>query len=220
MRGQGPSRSEPFTHRPMRMRSARPARRRECSRSARAVCVALLVPLLICTMAGDAGAQVRVGRDSSTRLNRFGRDLAYGTALGFGYAGVDQLRDDPPEWGKGWRGYGKRLASNVGEFVIQESVTDALAAAMHRPLDYRVSHSRRWSRRLGWALQAAVTDPMPDGTHPVAVPRIVGAYAGSIAQASWRPATAGGRTRTALVNGTVSLAIGAAINVYHEWRGR
>jgi hypothetical protein len=60
---------------------------------------------------------------------------------------------------------------------------------------------------------------MPDGTHPLAVPRIVGAYAGSFAQASWRPATPSGRTRTALVNGTSSLVIGAAINLFYEWRG-
>jgi hypothetical protein len=199
----------------MRMSNAVPPRRRQCSRAARGLALLAFVSL---AASRDARAQVRVGSDSSTRLNRFGRDLAYGTALGFAYAGVDQLRNDPAEWGKGWRGYEKRLASDVGEFVIQESVTDALAAAMHRPLDYQHSHSRRLSRRIGWALQAAVTDPMPNGTHPIAVPRIVGAYAGSFAQAAWRPATASGRTRTAVVNGTVSLLIGAAINLYYELR--
>jgi len=184
------------------------------------MCASIVLASSFLLLGRDAAAQVRVGRDSSTRLNRYGRDLAYGVALGFGYAGVDQLRDDPLQWGKGWRGYEKRLASNVGEFVIQESVTDAVAAAMHRPLDYQVSHSRRWSRRIGWALQAAVTDPLPSGRHPVAVPRILGAYAGSFAQASWRPETPAGRTRTALVNGTASLVIGALINLFHEWRDR
>src|SRR4051794_34597190 len=75
-----------------------------------------------------SSAQSRVGRDSSTRTARYPRDIAYGTGLGFVYAGIDQLRDDPEEWGKGWPGYGRRLASNVGEFWIQESVTDLLAA--------------------------------------------------------------------------------------------
>lgn len=50
----------------------------------------------------------------------------------------------------------------------------------------------------------------------LAIPRIVGAYSGSFAQAAWRPATAQSRTRTALVNGTVSLLIGAGINLYYE----
>jgi hypothetical protein len=163
-----------------------------------------------------AESQSRVGRDSSTRLARYGHDLAYGGVLAFAYAGVDQLRNDPIEWGKGWPGYGKRLASNLGEFVIQETVTDVLAAAMNRPLDYQPSPHHKTSARIGWALQRAFTDPMPDDTHPLAVPRIVGAYAGSFAQASWRPGTS--RTRIALVNGTTSLLIGGAINVYHEMR--
>ena len=70
-----------------------------------------------------AAAQVRVGRDSSTRLNRFGRDLIYGTGMGLLFAEVDHLRHEPPEWGKGWEGYRKRAASDIGEFVIQEGTT-------------------------------------------------------------------------------------------------
>ena len=181
----------------------------------------LLAVLVLSIGAGrprPARAQSRIGSDSSTRLARYGHDLAYGTALGFGYAGVDQWRNNPAEWGKGWPGYEKRVASNVGEFVIQESVTDVLAAAMNRPLDYQPSPHRKTSARIAWALQRAYTDPMPDHTHPLAVPRIVGAYAGSFAQASWRPATSSGRTRIALVNGTTSLLFGALINLYHEAR--
>lgn len=177
-----------------------------------------ITALLALSIASMARAQGRVGADSSTRWTRYGRDLAYGSALGLVWAGVDQSRNDPAEWGKGWSGYGHRAASDVGEFVIQESVTDVLAAAMNRPLDYQRCRCSHFSRRMGWALQAAVTDPMPNDTHPIAVPRIIGAYAGSFAQAAWRPDTPSGRTRTALVNGTVSLLIGGVINIYHEIR--
>jgi hypothetical protein len=175
------------------------------------VALAALVP-------SEARAQVRVGSDSSTRLNRYGRDLVFGTLMGFAYAGVDQWRNDPPEWGNGGQGYGKRLASNVGEFVIQETMTDILAAAAKRPLDYQPSPHHDTGARIGWALQQAVTDRMPDDTHPIAYPRIVGAYAGSFAQAAWRPNTGSGRMRIGLVNGTTSLLVGAAINLYHEFR--
>jgi hypothetical protein len=177
-----------------------------------------LIALLAMFVAPPIVAQGRVGKDSSTRTTRYGRDLAYGSVLGLGWAGVDQLRNNPPEWGKGWRGYGRRAASDIGEFVIQETVTHIVAAQMDRPLDYQRCRCHHLSRRIGWALQAAVTDPMPNDTHPIAVPRILGAYAGSFAQAAWRPDTPSGRTRTALVNGTVSLLIGAAINVYYEMR--
>lgn len=220
MRGRRGTRGGPPTLRPMQqtrsMRSTRGLR----ARVARPARLMALLSLFLVAAAYRAPAQSNVDADAEPRLRRFGHDIAFGTLLGFAYAGVDQLRNDPPEWGKGWPGYGRRLASDVGEFVIQESVTDGIAAMMNRPLDYEPSHSRDWSRRISRALQGAVTDQMPDGTHPIAVPRIVGAYAGSFAQASWRPAPAGGRTRTALINGTVSLIIGAGINLYREWRAR
>lgn len=167
-----------------------------------------------------AGAQGRVGPDSTTRTKRYRQDLAYGTALGFVYAGIDQQRNDPAEWGRGWRGYERRLASNVGEFVIQESVTDVLAAVMNRQLDYQRCRCTATGSRVGWALASSVTDPLPDGHRALAVPRIVGAYAGSFAQAAWRPHTNGSITRVGLVNGTTSLLIGAGINLFYELRRR
>jgi len=161
-------------------------------------------------------AQSRVGADSATRLTRFGRDIAYGTLEGLAFAGLDQLRDEPVEWQRGWRGYGQRVASNLGEFYIQEAVTEGLAAVLNHPLDYPHSPNRGTTDRISWALRAALFDRMPKGKQELAIPRIVGAYAGSFAQGSWRPGD-GHRTRSALVNGTTSLAIGAVINLYHEF---
>lgn len=177
----------------------------------------VLGAVLLCVAPAGAGAQVRVGRDSSTRLNRFGRDLIYGTGMGLLFGEIDHLRNEPPEWGKGWDGYRKRAASDVGEYVIQEGVTESLAAVLHRPLDYERCPCRGAWNRVRWALWGSLTDPLPDGRHPIAVPRIVGAYAGSFAQASWRPSD-GDRVRTAVLNGTVSLLIGAGINLFQEAR--
>lgn len=164
-----------------------------------------------------ASAQVHVGKDSATRLLRLGRDLMYGTAEGLAFAGYDQVTNDPPEWGKGWRGYGRRAASNIGEFYIQESATEGLAALMDRPLDYTRCPCHETHSRIAWALHGMYADEMRDGTHPLAVPRIVGAYLGSVAQASWRPSHGHSRMRVALLNGTTSLAIGGLINLYHEF---
>lgn len=174
---------------------------------------------VVCVVAGSTRAQAQAGvrRDSTTRLQRFAHDAKYGIVEGLAFSGVDQARNNPPEWGKGWSGYGRRAASNVGEFLIQESVTEGLAAVMHRPLDYRRCRCHSTAARIGSALRGAVTDGMPNGSHPLAVPRIVGAYAGSFAQASWRPSR-GNRTQTALVNGTSSLALGVLINLYHEFK--
>jgi hypothetical protein len=176
------------------------------------------VTVMTATVSHVTHAQGRVGKDSATRLTRFGRDVVYGTAEGLAFAGVDQVTHSPGEWGKGWRGYEKRAASNVGEFLIQESVTEGLAAAMNRPLDYTRCKCRGTTTRIERAIKGAFTDQMPDGTHPLAIPRIVGAYTGSLAQATWRPDASSGRVRVGLLNGTTSLAIGALINLYREFK--
>ena len=176
-----------------------------------------VVSVVAVCAATNARAQSRVGSDSATRWTRLGRDAVYGIAEGLIFAGVDQARNDPPSWGSGGSGYAKRAASNVGEFLIQEGVTEGLAALMNRPLDYKRCRCSGTGTRIGHAIQGGLTDQMPDGTHPLAIPRIVGAYAGSVAQASWRPSD-GNRARTAIVNGTTSLAIGALINLFYEFR--
>ncbi|HMA24481.1 MAG TPA: hypothetical protein VKP00_10815, partial [Gemmatimonadaceae bacterium] len=91
-----------------------------------------------------------------------------------------------------------------------------LAAVMHRPLDYRRCRCRSTGARIASALRGALTDQLRNGSHALAIPRIAGAYGGSFAQASWRPND--NRTQTALLNGTSSLALGALINLYHEFR--
>jgi hypothetical protein len=177
---------------------------------------ALLIVIALTPAAADAQ---RVGRDSATRLTRFGRAVAYGAAMSFIYSGVNQINNQPAEWGKGWNGYGKRYASNLGEFVIQEGVTEGMAAIMKRPLDYTRCHCTGTGRRVGYALAGAVTDQMPNGNHPVAIPRIVGAYAGAYAQSTWWPGSRS-RANQTLLNGTSSLAIGGLINLYHEFKHR
>jgi hypothetical protein len=186
------------------------------TRHARRTFSILAATLLAALASGKAHAQSRVGADSARRLDRFGRDLLYGTAEGLAYAGLDQLRDQPVEWSRGWRGYGKRAASNVGEFVIQEGVTEGLAAAMNRPLDYAACACRGTPARFWWAVRGALLDQTAHGHESLAIPRIAGAYIGSAAQAAWRPENSD-RVGVALLNGTTSLALGAVINLYHEF---
>jgi hypothetical protein len=176
----------------------------------------LAAAALVALASGRASGQSRVGADSARRSDRFVRDLGYGTLEGLAYAGLDQLRDQPVEWDRGWRGYGKRAASNLGEFYIQEGVTEGLAAVMDRPLDYSPCECRATLGRIWWAVRGAVFDRMPHGHEAVAIPRIAGAYLGAYAQTAWRPED-NGRARVTIVNGTTSLALGAAINLYHEF---
>ena len=178
---------------------------------------ASLVLSLTSVPAIPLAAQVRVDNGRHTRLQRFARDMAYGTAEGLVFAGLDQAMSRPSEWGTGINGYEKRAASNVGEFAIQEGVTEGLAAALKHSLDYTRCRCRGTVSRIGHALLGTVADEAPGGAYSLAIPRMAGAYAGAFAQASWRPGPSSNRVQVALRNGTTSLAFGALINMFHEF---
>jgi hypothetical protein len=171
--------------------------------------------LLASGFAGTVAAQARIG--GHTRLERFGIDLGYGVLMGLAFAAYDQARNDPPQWGNGASGYGRRAASNIGGFVIEEGVTEGLAAAMNRPLDYTHCKCQGFGPRTWHALLGGVTDEMPGGSRQFAVPRVVGAYVGSFAQSAWRPHGSRNWLSLGLGRGTASLAIGAGINLFHEF---
>ncbi len=179
---------------------------------ARAAAVAFTMSTLAAT---SLAAQARIG--NHTRLERFAIDLGYGVLEGLAFSAYDQARNDPPQWGNGGSGFAKRAASNVGGFVIQEGVTEGLAAAMNRPLDYAHCKCQGVGARTRHALLGAITDEMPNGSHVFALPRVAGAYAGSFAQSAWRPQGARNWFQLGLGRGTASLAIGAGINLFHEF---
>ena len=176
----------------------------------------LAVAIGALAIANTAGAQKFPGYDSTTREHRLVSDLVYGTAMGIVFSGVDQWRDDPEEWGDSWNGYGKRVASNLGGFYIQEGVTYGLSSAMNRPMQYNRCNCVGTGKRASWAVRGAFFDQLPNGKQPLAVPRIVAAYAGSFAQVAWRPSN-GNNAWLGFTRGTSSLAIGALINLYHEF---
>src|SRR5437763_1848084 len=119
--------------------------------------------ILLLAFAPMLSSQVRVDNNKHTRLQRFARDMAYGTAEGLGFAAVDQSRNSPPEWGSGSQGFERRAASDIGEFVIQESVTEGVAAIMQRPLDYTRCECAATGDRLRHAVYGAVVDYTVEG---------------------------------------------------------
>ena len=183
---------------------------------ARALLAALLAVFLT-VGAGRASAQVRVDHGRHTRLQRFGRDVAYGAVEGLGFAAWDQYRNAPPEWGGGMAGYGRRVASRVGGFFIQEGITEGLAAELNRPLDYQRCTCSNTLGRIGHALQLSITDQPVTGGHPLAIPRIAGAYLGAFAESYWRPRASTHRASFVLGTGTTSLLLGAGVNLFHEF---
>lgn len=86
------------------------------------------------------------------RWNLYLRDTFRSPAVFFRTAGpalVAHLNSEPPQWGQGMEGYGKRFANRFGRFALQETC-EAAGAAL---LQHEVRYIR--SRRSGLLPRAA-----------------------------------------------------------------
>ena len=168
--------------------------------------------------ADTAAAPARSDADEPvSRLGQYEHSVLRGVVVGAAEAGVTQLTNDPEEWGRSWRGYGHRAAAIAGGAVVHATVLHGLAALLDRPAAYAPCGCAPRSRRIARALAGAVIDTRPDGAREVAIPRITAAYLGAYVQSTWFP-DHHHRARDVLVNGTISLAIGALLNLVQERR--
>ena len=153
-------------------------------------------------------------RRSMYRRRVAGPGLVVGAAISAGFA---QLGDQPNDWPQGGDGYGRRLASAAGRTVVHASLEAGSAAALGYDMRYRPSTETGFIPRLGHAVLGSVTARNARGGGVLAIPRLVGAAGGAAAQSAWQPA-GGVDARFVGRNVLGSVAIGAALNVFREFR--
>ena len=131
-------------------------------------------------------------------------------------AGIDQWRDNPPEWGQGAKGYGRRYASGLGQNAIQQTVTYGLDSALGLDTGFQRSKRQGFFPRMKDALLQNVTSRTRSGDRVISVPRFAGAYTGAIvAREAWYPERYS--YKDGLRSGTRSLLSGFAINLAREF---
>lgn len=129
-------------------------------------------------------------------------------------ATVDQIRINPPEWGTGAAGFGRRVGSNAGQLLVQESVHHGLAALLGRSTQYVRCACRDFGGRVNSAFQQTYLDVGRDGQRAFSVPRVAGVFAGSYATMLWRPGVTVG---SAAVTGATGLLFTFGANVVKEY---
>jgi hypothetical protein len=128
----------------------------------------------------------------------------------------DQARGQPPEWGGGFEGYGRRLASRLGTGAIQGSIQAPVAALMKYDVRYIGSGESGFKKRLGHAVAYSFLTYNQKGRPRVNFPNIGAYYAASAISTSWQP----GNQKVAsyaLRDGSVTLAFGVVVNVVQEF---
>jgi hypothetical protein len=104
-------------------------------------------------------------------------------------AGIQQARNNPREWGGGFSGFGKRLASGFGEHVVKGTIEFGVATVRHEELGYRPSNRQGFGPRLKYALASTVvTHKTTTGKPTFASGRVSGAFGSGFISRSWMPA--------------------------------
>lgn len=125
------------------------------------------------------------------------------------------IRNSPEEWGKKAEGFGRRFASDFGKNVIKQSTIAGLDEVLEVDSRFYRSTKRDLKSKIGNALLSTVTARKPSGKRVIGVPRIAGTYISSVVAAeAWYPKRYD--YRDGLRNGTISLGVNAAVNLFRE----
>jgi hypothetical protein len=126
-----------------------------------------------------------------TKLQNYFFD-AYGPypILGAGFAaGLNQVYNNPPEWGQGAQGYGKRFGSNLAIAAVATTTRYGLAEAFREDTIYYNCECKGLIPRLKHALISTLVARRGDDGHSVfSLPALVAPYAGTMtAVYGWYP---------------------------------
>lgn len=159
--------------------------------------------------------------DAKTRFDRYVKSTVGPVVLArqVASAGVSTWRNSPEEWGPHWEGFGRRVASNIGKNVIKQTAIYGLDEALKLDSHYYRSKKKDAGSKIRNALLSPVTARNARGKRVVGLPRIVGTYSSSIiASETWYPSRYD--WKDGVKNGSISLGINAAFNLFKEfiWR--
>lgn len=113
-------------------------------------------------------------------------------------ASFQQLLDKSPNWPRNGRGFGERLASNYAHNLIQDAITDGLAAALGEDTRYQRCECEGTWRRTRYALTMSFFTRNASDDKVFNYAKLAGIVASAMALAAWHP-----RTRSAFEQGAI-----------------
>lgn len=130
---------------------------------------------------------------------------------------LDQATGDPKEWGGGFRGYGRRVASRVAAGdVIQNSFQHPVAALLKEDVRYIASDRHGFKVRAGHAFLYSFLTYNNQGHPTLNVSNLGGYYVASAASTLWLP----GRRNVAaytVSDGSEAIGLSTLVNLMQEF---
>jgi len=138
-------------------------------------------------------------------------------ARSVGAATFGQLRNRPPEWGQGARGFIKRFGSSVGTRAIKETIQFGVGTSLHEDLHYYPSNRHGTWTRVEYAVKSTFVVPRTNGPgHTVALGRITGGFGSGLVSRIWQPASVAG-IGAGFASGGISIGVDVGMNVAREF---
>jgi len=101
---------------------------------------------------------------------------------------ANEITNFPKEWHRTWEGYGKRAASQYGQFVLLETLEYSVAEIHHEDLRYVPSaRSGVWRRAVDSIGHTFVVPSTNSDSRTLALGPIVGSYASWAIATTWYP---------------------------------
>ena len=132
------------------------------------------------------------------------------------YSGIQQLRNDPREWGQGATGYGRRVAANAGYTAVRNALGFGLDSALREDPRYYKSKRTGFKPRTAAALRQIFICRTDGGDEAFAVWRFGSAYGAGFIANAWMPKSAS-TISDAIINGTLSIAADGGANLFYEF---
>jgi hypothetical protein len=134
-------------------------------------------------------------------------------------SGLDQWRENPPEWRTDATGYSKRWASEYAESAIGDTAKYTVARILHHDPAFTRCECSGFARRLRHALDAPFMARTRDGKRVLSPASLAGVLAGHVVSSTtWYPARHG--ARDGLQHAGVSLITKMGVGVFKEFRPR
>ncbi len=129
---------------------------------------------------------------------------------------LDQARGTPYEWGGGFPGYGRRLASRVGTAIVQGTVQAPVAALLKEDIRYIGSDEHGFKRRAAHAVLYSFLTYNNQGHRTLNIANLGGYYAASAISTLWLPGNNHVGSHT-LSDGSLQIAVSIPVNMLQEF---
>ncbi len=130
---------------------------------------------------------------------------------------IDQARNFPKSWGRGFDGFGKRIGSQYGQFAAGEGIEFGFAAWRQEDPRYHRKATGGFGGRLGHSLAATFVTNDATGNKTIAGGRLLGIYGSwAVATAAWL-AEEERNFRRYTINSSMNVLTKTGANVFREF---